>query len=135
LPDKLDFAGTGSGIAFQPGGFQSTIWLSRMLVGLVYQAGGERFKSVGCRCCKHWMGAAAGASFIYGAGAIYLRARGVEGMGFGDVKLMAMVGAFLGLRLTIFTLFSASIVGSLAGLWTVLVVWIKRTAAAHGAAS
>jgi leader peptidase (prepilin peptidase)/N-methyltransferase len=48
-------------------------------------------------------------------------------MGFGDVKLMAMVGAFLGLRLTIFTLFSASIVGSLAGLWTVLVVWIKRT--------
>jgi len=40
---------------------------------------------------------------------------------------MAMVGAFLGLRLTIFTLFSASIVGSLAGLWTVLVVWIKRT--------
>jgi prepilin signal peptidase PulO-like enzyme (type II secretory pathway) len=29
--------------------------------------------------------------------------------------------------LTIFTLFSASVVGSLAGLSTVLVVWIKRT--------
>ncbi len=28
--------------------------------------------------------------------AIYLRARGVEGMGFGDVKLMAMIGAFPG---------------------------------------
>jgi prepilin signal peptidase PulO-like enzyme (type II secretory pathway) len=40
---------------------------------------------------------------------------------------MAMVGAFLGIRLTIFTLFGASIVGSLAGLLTVLVVWIKRT--------
>ena len=38
------------------------------------------------------LGAIVGASFIYGAGAIYLRARGVEGMGFGDVKLMAMVG-------------------------------------------
>ena len=73
------------------------------------------------------LGAAVGASFIYGAGAIYLRARGVEGMGFGDVKLMAMVGAFLGLKLTIFTLFAASIVGSLFGLSTVLVVWIKRT--------
>src|SRR5436853_4905766 len=73
------------------------------------------------------LGAALGASFIYGAGAIYLRARGVEGMGFGDVKLMAMIGAFLGAKLTIFTLFAASISGSLFGLSTVLAVWIKRT--------
>lgn len=73
------------------------------------------------------LGAAVGASFIYGAGAIYLRARGIEGMGFGDVKLMALVGAFLGVKLTVFTLFSASLVGSLAGLSTILLVWIKRT--------
>ncbi len=73
------------------------------------------------------LGAIVGASFIYGAGAIYLRARGVEGMGFGDVKLMAMIGAFLGVKLTIFTLFTASIAGSLFGLSTVLAVWIKRT--------
>ncbi len=73
------------------------------------------------------LGAAAGASFIYGAGAIYKRARGVEGMGFGDVKLMAMVGAFLGLKLTIFTLFAASLMGSFFGIGTVLVVWLKRT--------
>jgi leader peptidase (prepilin peptidase)/N-methyltransferase len=72
-------------------------------------------------------GAIVGASFIYGAGAIYLRARGVEGMGFGDVKLMAMIGAFLGTKLTILTLFAASIAGSLFGLSTVLAVWIKRT--------
>jgi leader peptidase (prepilin peptidase)/N-methyltransferase len=73
------------------------------------------------------LGAALGASFIYGAGAAYLRWRGTEGMGFGDVKLMAMVGAFLGVKLTVFTIFSASLVGSLFGLATVLVVWIKRT--------
>ncbi len=73
------------------------------------------------------VGAIVGASFIYGAGAIYLRARGVEGMGFGDVKLMAMVGAFLGVKLTIFTLFAASLAGSLFGVWTVLAVWLKRT--------
>jgi leader peptidase (prepilin peptidase) / N-methyltransferase len=73
------------------------------------------------------LGAVVGASFIYGAGAIYLRARGVEGMGFGDVKLMAMIGAFLGAKLTIFTLFTASIAGSIFGLSTVLAVWIKRT--------
>jgi len=73
------------------------------------------------------LGAAIGASFIYGAGAIYLRWRGTEGMGFGDVKLMAMVGAFLGIRLTIFTIFTASLAGSFFGLTTVFVVWLKRT--------
>jgi leader peptidase (prepilin peptidase)/N-methyltransferase len=73
------------------------------------------------------VGAAIGASFLYGAGAIYLRWRGVEGMGFGDVKLMAMIGSFLGLRLTILTILTSSIAGSFFGLWTVFVVWIKRT--------
>jgi leader peptidase (prepilin peptidase) / N-methyltransferase len=73
------------------------------------------------------LGAAVGASFIYGAGAIYLRWRGAEGMGFGDVKLMAMVGAFLGTKLTIFTIFTGSLAGSLFGLTTILAVWLKRT--------
>jgi leader peptidase (prepilin peptidase)/N-methyltransferase len=73
------------------------------------------------------LGAALGASFIYGAGAMYLRWRGTEGMGFGDVKLMAMVGAFLGMKLTIFTIFTGSLAGSIFGLATVLMVWVKRT--------
>ena len=73
------------------------------------------------------LGAVVGGAFIYGAGALYFRARGVEGMGFGDVKLMAMVGAFLGTKLTIFTIFTASLAGSLFGVWTLLAVWRKRT--------
>jgi len=78
------------------------------------------------------LGAGFGASFIYGVGALYLRARpdlrkkGREAMGFGDVKLMAMVGAFLGVKLTIFTIFSASLAGSVFGLITMAVVWRKR---------
>lgn len=68
-----------------------------------------------------------GASFLYGAAAIYLRARGAEGMGFGDVKLMALIGAFLGTKLTVLTIFAASLAGSLFGVSTVLAVWIKRT--------
>ena len=72
------------------------------------------------------LGAAVGASFLYGAAAIYLRARGVEGMGFGDVKLMAMIGAFVGTKLTVLTIFAASLAGSLFGLSTVLAVWMKR---------
>ena len=48
-------------------------------------------------------------------------------MGFGDVKVIAMIGSFLGVRLTIITIFAASLAGSAFGLWTVLAVWIKRT--------
>jgi leader peptidase (prepilin peptidase) / N-methyltransferase len=72
------------------------------------------------------LGAIVGASFIYGAGAIYLRWRGMEGMGFGDVKLMAMVGAFLGVKLTVSTIFAASLAGTIFGVFTILAVWIKR---------
>jgi len=37
-----------------------------------------------------------------------------------------MIGAFLGVRLTILTLFTATLAGSFFGVGTVLVVWLKR---------
>jgi prepilin signal peptidase PulO-like enzyme (type II secretory pathway) len=40
---------------------------------------------------------------------------------------MAMIGAFLGVRLTILTLFAATLTGSLFGIGTMLAVWVKRT--------
>ena len=39
---------------------------------------------------------------------------------------MALIGAFLGTKLTVLTIFAASLTGSLFGLSTVLAVWIKR---------
>lgn len=73
------------------------------------------------------LGAAVGAAFIFGVGFIYLQARGVEGMGFGDVKLMAMVGAFLGVKLTVFTIFTASLLGTVFGVAMIASVWLRRT--------
>lgn len=46
----------------------------------------------------------------------YLWLTGREGMGGGDAKLLAMIGAFLGLKAIPFVIFVSSLVGSLAGL-------------------
>jgi leader peptidase (prepilin peptidase)/N-methyltransferase len=61
-------------------------------------------------------GAALGAGVLWGIGAAYSRLRGVEAMGMGDVKMMAMAGAFTGAGGVLFTLFSASIVGAVVGV-------------------
>jgi leader peptidase (prepilin peptidase) / N-methyltransferase len=126
LPDKMTLPGLALGL-----GFSLLIpvndLVSQLLPGMISLHSGSHIAWQWVSLLDALMGAAIGSSFIYGVGAIYLRARGVEGMGFGDVKLMAMVGAFLGVRLTICTLFAASIAGSLFGLWTVLAVWNKRT--------
>ena len=42
--------------------------------------------------------------------------RGVEGMGLGDVKMLAMIGAFLGVHGVVVTLVFASLAGSLVGI-------------------
>ena len=55
-----------------------------------------------------------GVLLLVAAGYQLLRKR--EGMGGGDIKLLAMIGAFLGLPGVIFTLFSSSLAGSLAGV-------------------
>jgi leader peptidase (prepilin peptidase)/N-methyltransferase len=62
------------------------------------------------------VGAALGSGILWGIGALYTRIRGVEAMGFGDVKMMALVGAFTGPAGVAVTLFAASIVGAAVGL-------------------
>jgi leader peptidase (prepilin peptidase) / N-methyltransferase len=126
LPDKMTLPGLALGLVFSLLVPVNDL-ASQLLPGMVSLPLSSDVSWHLLSLADSVLGAVVGASFIYGAGAIYLRARGVEGMGFGDVKLMAMVGAFLGAKLTIFTLFTASIAGSLFGLSTVLAVWIKRT--------
>jgi leader peptidase (prepilin peptidase) / N-methyltransferase len=125
LPDRMTLTGLALGIVFSlfvPVNDLASQFLPGALSLPVSSDVSSRLLSL----ADSLLGGIVGASFIYGAGAIYLRARGVEGMGFGDVKLMAMVGAFLGVKLTVFTIFSASIAGSVFGISTILMVWIKR---------
>jgi leader peptidase (prepilin peptidase)/N-methyltransferase len=126
LPDKLTLPGLALGVIFSLLVPVNDL-ASQLLPGVVNLPFSGSISLRILSLLDSLLGAALGASFIYGAGAIYLRWRGTEGMGFGDVKLMAMVGAFLGMKLTIFTIFTASMAGSFFGVTTVLVVWVKRT--------
>ncbi len=125
LPDAMTLPGLALGLLFSPLVPVNDL-ASRIMPGLVSTAMRAEISWRLWSFADSLLGAAVGASFLYGAAAVYLRARGVEGMGFGDVKLMAMIGAFLGTKLTVLTIFSASLAGSLFGLSTVLAVWYKR---------
>jgi len=61
-------------------------------------------------------GALVGGIGLWAVGAAYSRLRGVEAMGLGDVKMMAMVGAFTGPIGVLFTLLAGSVVGAAVGL-------------------
>ena len=125
LPDAMTLPGLILGILFSLVVPVNDL-ASRIVPGLVSAAVRSEVSWRLWSLSDSLLGAAVGASFLYGAAAIYLRARGVEGMGFGDVKLMALIGAFLGTKLTVLTIFAASLAGSLFGLSTVLAIWIKR---------
>ena len=60
-------------------------------------------------------GVIVGGGALWAVGEAYFRIRGEEGMGFGDVKLLAMIGAFLGWQLMLVTALIASLTGALVG--------------------
>ncbi len=62
------------------------------------------------------LGILAGGGFLLATAWIYEKVTGVEGMGGGDIKLLAMIGAFLGWPSIPITLFFASLVGSVVGI-------------------
>jgi leader peptidase (prepilin peptidase)/N-methyltransferase len=98
IPDEVSLPGVlvGLGVAALPGG-----------IGVANAA----------------LGAALGGGLLWLVAWGYERSTGTEGMGLGDVKLLAMIGAFLGWQAIPVVLVVASIGGSLAG---VLVIFGAR---------
>ena len=64
-----------------------------------------------------------GGGVLWLIGEAYFRYSGEEGMGGGDVKMLAMIGAFLGWKLVLVTLVMSSVAGSVLGL---AIIAIKR---------
>ena len=62
------------------------------------------------------IGVAIGGGMLYAVAYGYYLWRGEEGMGMGDVKMLAMLGAFLGWKAVLVTLILASFAGAFVGL-------------------
>ena len=62
------------------------------------------------------IGIVAGGGTLWAIAEIYYRIRHEEGLGMGDVKMLGMVGAFLGWKLVLLTLVIASFSGTLVGV-------------------
>jgi len=90
IPDELSLGGLAAGLA------------------LAFLPGGDWRGSLA--------GAALGGGVLYATAALYEKATGREGMGGGDVKLLAMIGAFLGWRGALLTLFLGSLLGVAGGV-------------------
>ena len=90
LPDVITLPGIAVGLVAS--GFLPPGWLSS-LVGII-----------------------AGGGILFAIAEAYYRVRGQQGLGMGDVKMLAMVGAFLGWPLMILTLVFASFAGSIVGV-------------------
>ena len=75
-----------------------------------------------------FLGVVLGGGLLWAVAWAYERATGVEGMGLGDVKLLAMIGAVLGWQAIPVVLVIASVTGSLAGLLVMAFGRTRRTA-------
>jgi leader peptidase (prepilin peptidase)/N-methyltransferase len=91
LPDRITLPGVVIGLVLQPW----IVWTSLGSAGL---------------------GAALGAGVILAMNAIWWLLRRVQGFGLGDAKMLAMIGAFLGVPGVVLTLFLGTLSGSVTGI-------------------
>jgi len=110
LPDIFTLGGIGAGLILSP--LQDPGFLAMKIPFLPVS---EFLQSVGNPLFSSVLGILFGAGFLWGVAWLYQKLRKVQGMGFGDVKMIAMIGAFTGWQLTWLTIFGGSLVGALAG--------------------
>ena len=112
LPDLITLNGLWIGLVISLFLWLPGSWIARGLQGLGWTTPSPVVVSL----VSSVAGAIVGGGLLWAVREAYFRFRGVEGMGFGDVKMMAMVGAFIGVPLTLFTIMVGSILGSVIGI-------------------
>lgn len=118
LPNVVTIPGTIAGILLSP--FQAEGAYHDILT----VAAASALRPDGFENLLPWVGSVLGAliggGILFVVGFAYKLVRKRHGLGMGDVKMMAMVGAFLGWRSALLTIFAASLAGSIIGLFLVL---------------
>jgi len=126
LPDAINAFGFGIGLAFATRIFPDNF---PMLIRV------GQLPSWAVGVLDALLGAAFGSFLLWSAAALYKLVRKREGMGMGDVKMMAMVGTFLGLRGSFLTILLGTLLGSLLGIALIVVLFLFgwKTDLAHRA--
>ncbi|HEY4084362.1 MAG TPA: prepilin peptidase [Bryobacteraceae bacterium] len=117
LPDEFTVGGLVAGLAFS---FFAPLppTIFGMIADILRIHPSLRMMSFG----ESAIGAAVPALAMWSLGWIFEKVRHKEYLGFGDVKMIAMMGAFLGLTGTVVTLLIGSLIGSIGGY-----AWMKLT--------
>jgi leader peptidase (prepilin peptidase)/N-methyltransferase len=110
VPDVISLPGIVAGLVFSVVG--------RYVVGDPFELVPSPLSSL--------IGILAGGGFLLALAWAYQAFTGVEGMGGGDIKLLAMIGAFLGWPAIPLTLFFSSLAGSVVGLTAMLIKGVGR---------
>lgn len=111
LPDELTLGGAVAGFAFAC--FIAVPDSSFHALADIFEWPlGPRALSLG----ESLLGATLPAGSLWLGGILFEKIRHKEGLGFGDVKMTAMIGAFLGLKGALLTLIAGSVLGSVTGL-------------------
>lgn len=121
LPDAINLPGAAAGLLFS--------FLVPPLDGFAYILGVRVFHRIPPQSVLGLLdgilGAAVGSLLLWAAAALYRVLRGREGMGLGDVKMMLLVGAFLGVRGAFLTILLGTFLGSIIGLAIVLTIYLS----------
>ncbi len=107
LPDELTLGGVAAGIAL-------AAWVP-MRHGLVGVLLGGSFSPRFASVAESVAGALFTAGLLWAVGWLYQKIRKREGLGLGDVKMIAMIGAFLGIYQTLIALMLGSLLGAVIG--------------------
>ena len=111
LPDELTLGGVAIGL-----GFALFVPVPDSMFQLVANMAGFEARGLVGMIGEAVLGAIVPAGAIWFGGWLFEKLRHKEGLGFGDVKMLAMIGAFLGIRGALVTVILGSIAGSIIGL-------------------
>lgn len=122
LPDEVNLFGAAAGLTFSffvPVGDGSASWLASKLAGAALSTTLASFGDA-------LLGGAVIALGLWAFAEAFSRFIGRAAMGFGDVKMMAMMGVFLGVKKAFLTLLLGTLLGSMLGLLVILALYAAR---------